>query len=155
MSRREEVQDLVVEYGALIDEDRLEDWVGLFAEDCRYSVIAAENLAQNLPQTLISCDSKDMLQDRVTAYREVNEYNFHTDRHVIGGVRFRAGGIDGPWRVEASYSLFQTDVEGVTRLFLVGRYEMEVVLEAGRPRLSDVRVIVDTASIPTLLATPV
>jgi hypothetical protein len=32
---------------------------------------------------------------------------------------------------------------------------MDIVLEAGRPRLSDVRVIVDTASIPTLLATPV
>ena len=155
MSRREAVRDLVVEYGALIDADRLEDWVELFASDCRYSVISAENLAQDLPQTLMACDSKDMLRDRVTAYREVNEYNFHSDRHVIGGVRFRDESTGGPWRIEANYSLFQTDLEGVTRLFLVGQYDMSVVFEDERPRFADVRVVVDTASIPTLLATPI
>lgn len=154
MSRREAICDLVVEYGHLIDEDRLEDWLGLFAEDCRYTVIARENVEQKLPLPLLSCDNKRMLRDRVSSYRDVNEYNLHTDRHVIGGVRFREQS-DTAWCVDASYSLFQTDVEGVTRLFLVGAYEMAGVFEGERPRLTAVRVIVDTASIPTLLATPV
>ena len=154
MNEREAIRDLVAEYGHLIDDDRLEDWLGLFAESCTYTVIARENLEQQLPLPLMSCDNKRMLRDRVVAYRNVNEYNLHSDRHVIGGVRFRTG--QGPaWRVEASYSLFQTDLEGATRLFLVGSYDMAVVFEDGRPRLKDVRVIVDSASIPTLLATPV
>lgn len=154
MNRREAIRDLVVEYGHLIDEDRLEDWLGLFADNCTYTVIARENVEQNLRLPLLSCDNKRMLRDRVSAYRDVNEYNLHTDRHVIGGVRFREES-DTAWRVDASYSLFQTDVEGVTRLFLVGGYEMAGVIVNDRARLTAVRVIVDTASIPTLLATPI
>jgi len=154
VNAREAIRDLVAEYGHLIDEDRLEDWLGLFAEDCTYVVIARENVEQKLPLPLLSCDNKRMLRDRVASYRDVNEYNLHSDRHVIGGVRFRDES-EGAWRIDASYSLFQTDVEGATRLFLVGCYEMGGVFEAGQPRLKAVRVIVDTASIPTLLATPI
>ncbi len=154
MTPREAIQDLLVEYGLLIDQDRLEDWVELFVEPCRYCVIPRENVEQNLPQILILCTSKDMLHDRVTAYRQVNEYNLHVDRHVIGMPRIH-GKRDGLWRVEASYSLFQTDVEGVSRLFSVGRYDMTMAFDGGRARLRDVTVIVDTGAIPTLLATPI
>lgn len=154
MNRREAIRDLVVGYGHLIDEDRLEDWLDLFVEDCTYTVIARENVDQKLPLPLLSCDNKRMLRDRVSSYRNVNEYNLHSDRHVIGGVRFREE-TDAAWRIDASYSLFQTDVEGVSRLFLVGGYEMAGVFDEGGPRLTAVRVIVDTASIPTLLATPI
>ncbi len=154
MSTREAIRDLVAEYGHLIDEDRLEDWLGLFAEDCTYVVIARENVDQKLPLPILSCDNKRMLRDRVASYRDVNEYNLHTDRHVIGGIRFRAE-AEAAWRIDASYSLFQTDGEGATRLFLVGSYDMAGDFDQGRPRLKAVRVIVDTASIPTLLATPI
>jgi anthranilate 1,2-dioxygenase small subunit len=147
---REALRDLVAEYGLRLDEDRLEDWVELFLEDCRYTVISRENLAQGLPQPLILCENKDMLRDRILSYREVNEYNLHTDTHVIGPLRFR-----GPLEIEASYSLFQTDLEGVSRLFSVGRYEMTAMLDGGQARLRTVRVVVDTAAIPTLLATPI
>jgi len=154
MTPREAIQDLLVEYGMLIDQDRLEDWVELFSDRCSYRVIARENVEQNLPQVLILCTNKDMLHDRVTAYRQVNEYNLHSDRHVIGMPRIH-GERDGLWRAEASYSLFQTDVEGVSRLFSVGRYDVSIVLENGRARLREVTVVVDTAAIPTLLATPI
>ena len=151
---REAIQDLVVDYGLLIDQDRLEDWVELFAAQCRYRVVARENVDQNLPQVLMLCTNKDMVHDRVTAYRQVNEYNLHLDRHVIGLPRIH-GEQDGVWRAEASYSLFQTDLEGVSRLFSVGRYDMTIVFEDGRARFRDMTVIVDTAAIPTLLATPI
>lgn len=155
MTPREAIQDLMVEYGMLLDEDRLEDWLELFAETCSYTVISRENVEQNLPQVLMLCDNKDMLRDRISAYREVNEYNFHSDCHIIGGLRFQGPNMHDLWRIEASYSLFQTDVEGVSRLFSVGRYDNIVLFEGGRPRLQAVRVIVDTAAIPTLLATPI
>jgi anthranilate 1,2-dioxygenase small subunit len=151
---REAIRDLLVEYGLLIDEDRLEAWLDLFVEDCVYTVVARENVDQNLPLPLILCENKRMLRDRIGAYRHVNEYNFHRDRHVIGGARFCEVEA-GKWRIQASYSLYQTDTEGATRLFLVGSYDMTGIIEGGRPLLSEVTVIVDTAAIPTLLATPV
>ncbi len=154
MTAREAIGDLLVDYGLLIDEDRLEDWLGLFAEECVYTVITRENLDQGLPQPLILCENKRMLRDRIGAYREVNEYNLHLDRHVIGAPRFVEAAA-ARWRIQAGYGLFQTDLEGTSRLFLVGAYDMIGRFDEEKPLLTDVTVIVDTASIPTLLATPV
>ncbi|MEO7403000.1 MAG: nuclear transport factor 2 family protein [Burkholderiales bacterium] len=151
---RERLYDLVADYGLLLDEDKLEAWVDLFAEDATYKIITRENVEQGLPQILVWANSKNMLRDRVDAYRHVNEYNLHWDRHVIGAPRLRDRG-DGTWHLEASYSLFQTDMEGVSRLFSVGRYDMTVRFTSEAASIASVVVIVDTAAIPTLLATPI
>ena len=138
--------DLMAEYGMALDEDRLEDWVELFAEDCDYRVVTRENVEQELPNVLMWCDNKNMLRDRVESYRQVNLYNPHYDRHVIGPLRKL-----GENSFEASYSLFQTDLEGSSRLFSVGRYRVEV---SGK-QIKTMLVIADTGAIPSLLATPI
>ena len=138
--------DLMAEYGMALDEDRLEEWVELFAEECDYKVVTRENVAQGLPNVLIWCDNKNMLRDRVESYRQVNLYNPHYDRHVIGPLRKL-----GENSFEASYSLFQTDLEGNSRLFSVGRYRVEV---SGK-QIKTMLVIADTGAIPSLLATPI
>ena len=151
---RHAASDLMAEYGLLIDEDRLEDWVELFEEACDYKVVIRENVEQGLPNVLIWCDNKDMLRDRIASYRDVNEYNLHWDLHVIGPPRF-CGESGGVWTIEASYSLFQTDLEGASRLFSVGRYRMEFVMSGESARIRTATVIADTGLIPTLLASPI
>jgi anthranilate 1,2-dioxygenase small subunit len=136
----------MAEYAMAIDEDRLEDWVELFAEECDYRVVTRENVEQGLPNVLMWCDNKNMLRDRVDSYRNVNEYNLHYDRHVLGPLRFTAEN-----RFDVSYSLFQTTLEGESRLFSVGRYEVEV---AGM-RFKSVKVVADTGLVLSLLATPI
>ena len=153
-SIRHAAADLLAEYGLLIDEDRLEDWVELFDEACDYQVVTRENVEQGLPNVLIWCDNKAMLRDRVASYRNVNEYNLHWDRHVIGPPRF-CGEAGGVWTIEAAYSLFQTDLEGVSRLFSVGRYRIGFMLRDEVARIKTALVIADTGLIPTLLATPI
>lgn len=153
MSARESIADLIAEYGLLLDENRLEEWVELFVPDCDYRIVTRENVEQGLPNVLMWCDNRDMLRDRVESYRHVNEYNLHWDRHVIAPVRVREQ-PGKPWLVEASYSVFQTDMEGASRLFSVGRYRNEVIVEGDAARFKSVLVIADTALIPSLLATP-
>jgi anthranilate 1,2-dioxygenase small subunit len=145
---------LMAEYGMAIDEDRLEDWVELFDERCDYRVVTRENVEQGLPNVLMWCDNKDMLRDRIDSYRNVNEYNLHYDRHVLGPLLFK-GGKDSLWSFEVSYSLFQTTLEGESRLFSVGRYAVEAVLAGEKALLRSVKVIADTGQIPSLLATPI
>lgn len=140
---------LMAEYGMALDEDRLEDWVELFAEDCDYRVVTRENVEQGLPNVLMWCDNKNMLRDRVESYRQVNLYNPHYDRHVIGLLRMLNDST-----FEASYSLFQTDLEGNSRLFSVGRYRVEAVM-GDKARIKTMLVIADTGTIPSLLATPI
>ncbi len=146
--------DLMAEYGMALDEDRLEDWVELFEEACDYRVVTRENVEQNLPNVLMWCDNKNMLRDRVESYRNVNLYNLHYDRHVIGPLRL-LGEKDGMCSFEASYSLFQTSLEGESRLFSVGRYRVEARVEGIIAKLKSVTVIADTGLVPSLLATPI
>lgn len=154
MSTREALGALLADYGMALDEDRLEDWVELFEDECDYRVVTRENVEQGLPNVLMWCDNKNMLRDRVESYRQVNEYNPHYDRHVIGPVRL-VGEKDGMATFEAAYSLFQTDLEGNSRLFSVGRYRIEARLRDGGARLKSVLVVADTGTVPSLLATPI
>ena len=151
---RAALSELMAEYGMALDEDRLEDWVELFEEQCDYRVVTRENVAQGLPNVLMWCDNKNMLRDRVESYRHVNEYNPHYDRHVIGPLRL-LGEKDGVATFEASYSLFQTDLEGTSRLFSVGRYRVDATMAGGAAKLRRVLVVADTGTIPSLLATPI
>jgi anthranilate 1,2-dioxygenase small subunit len=151
---REALTALMAEYAMAIDDNRLEDWVELFDEACDYKVVMRENVEQDLPNVLMWCDNKNMLRDRIESYRQVNLYNLHYDRHVLGPLHVT--GHDGPlWRFDVSYSLFQTELEGASRLFSVGRYHLEASVKDGVARLKSVAVIADTGLIPSLLATPI
>ncbi len=150
---RDATFDLLAEYGMALDQDRLEDWAALFTDDCDYRVISRENEEQGLPNIMMWCDNRDMLLDRIDSYRHVNEYNLHWDRHVIGPPR-HFGLVDGLWQVEAAYSAYQTNLEGESRLFSVGRYRLGLRMEAGVARIRTAIVVADTGLIPTLLATP-
>lgn len=151
---RSAAQDLMDRYAELINSDRLEEWVDLFTEDSVYQVIPRNNFLQNLPASLMICTNKNMLRDRIVSLRNANEYNPHQDRHIISGVRVTAQDADG-WRLQANYALFQTDIDGRSRLFSVGEYRDTVRFEDGRLLFSEKRAIVDTFAVPTLLATPV
>lgn len=151
---RETLTALMAEYAAAIDENRLEDWVELFDEACDYRIVTRENVEQGLPNVLMWCDNKNMLRDRVESYRHVNLYNPHYDRHVLGPLRFTEN-KSSLWSFDVAYSLFQTELEGASRLFSVGRYQVAAVVEGDQARLKSVAVIADTGLVPSLLATPI
>ena len=147
---RAAVFDLLAEYGALIDTANFDEWLGLFAEECRYRIVPRENFDRGLPAALVFCDSRAMLEDRIRALREANKYNIHTDRHIVGLPRI----LDDGLMVEAPFAVFQTDQEGETRLFATGLYRDVLVPVGSRLKIRDKLILLDTFAIPTLLATP-
>jgi 3-phenylpropionate/cinnamic acid dioxygenase small subunit len=147
------VFDLFARYGALIDAAQYEEWLGLFASECRYQVMPGENWRQGLPAALIFCDSRAMLEDRILALREANKFNIHTDRHLIGLPRI-IGTASAGTLVEAPFAVFQTDAEGGSQLFATGLYRDTLVLVNGELKISDKLVLLDTFAVPHLLASP-
>jgi 3-phenylpropionate/cinnamic acid dioxygenase small subunit len=150
---RDLIFDLFARYGALIDATRYDEWLDLFATECRYQVMPGENWRQGLPAALIFCDSRAMLEDRILALREANKYNIHTDRHLIGLPRIITAESAGAL-VEASFAVFQTDAEGESQLFATGLYRDTLVLESGALKIANKLVLLDTFAVPRLLASP-
>ena len=148
---RAAIWDLLAEYGALADAAKYDDWLALFAAECRYQVVPRENYDSGLPVGLIYCDSRAMLEDRIRALLEANKYNIHTDRHLIGLAQV-IGGDAASVTIEAPFAVFQTDQEGETRLFATGVYRDRLVMVEGALKISDKLVLLDTFAVPSLLA---
>ena len=147
---RASLYDLFAEYGALIDAARYDEWLGLFAGECRYQIIPRENFDRGLPAAVVFCDSRAVLEDRLRALREANKYNIHTDRHLIGLPRILDDGI----AAEAPFVVYQTDQEGETRLFATGLYCDRLVFFDHRLKICDKLILLDTFAVPSLLAAP-
>jgi anthranilate 1,2-dioxygenase small subunit len=147
------VQALLADYGGLLDLGHYDDWLALFAAECRYAVVPRENHDAGLPVALILCDSRAMLEDRVMALRQANKYNLHTDRHIIGLPRIIAAATKG-FEIEAPFAIYQTDQEGETRLFATGLYRDRLERDGATLRFAEKLVLLDSFAVPTLLATP-
>jgi anthranilate 1,2-dioxygenase small subunit len=150
---RAAIADLLADYCHRIDDDDLEGWLDLFAEDCVYKILSRENEESKLPLELMSCLNKNKVRDRVLSLRQANIYNIHYDKHVLGAVRV-LGLEDGLYRVQANYSVYQTNQDGETELFSVGTYRDRIAFAAGRPLFKEKLVIADTFGIRRLLSTP-
>jgi anthranilate 1,2-dioxygenase small subunit len=151
------VAQLCADYARAIDDDRLEDWPGFFADPCLYTITSADNHRQGLPAGLMYADSKGMLRDRVTALREANIYERQTYRHLIGlpAILGKAGGkAGGGARAETPFLVVRIMRDGRTDLFATGRYLDAVVEEAGALRFRERIVVCDSSRIDTLLAIP-
>jgi hypothetical protein len=58
---RDRIFDLLAQYGALIDTAQYEEWLGLFASECRYQVMPRENWQRGLPAALMFCEGESRL----------------------------------------------------------------------------------------------
>jgi anthranilate 1,2-dioxygenase small subunit len=108
----------------------------------------------DLPLELLSCRNKNMLRDRILSLREANIYNIHFDKHILGAVRILAE-ENGAYRVQANYTVYQSNQDGVSELFNVGTYRDLIVFADGKPLFKEKIAIADTFGIPRLLSTPI
>ena len=81
------LERLQTDYILAIDDGRLEEWPEFFTEDCLYRIIPKENFDRGLPASVIFCDNRGMLIDRVTSLRTANIYQPHQYRHIVSGTR--------------------------------------------------------------------
>ena len=154
LQKTESVRQFLSDTCAFLDNDQLELWGDCFTEDALYRILSRENHARGLPLSLLTCEGKPMIRDRVNSLRKANIYNIHTDRHILSEPRFISRQPD-QWQVETSYAMFQTNQEGHSFLFSVGVYRDTVVFVEEMPKLKQRLVIADTAAVRTLLSTPI
>jgi anthranilate 1,2-dioxygenase small subunit len=144
---------LLAQYGFLVDAGKYDEWLELFSSRCSYYVKPRENEALGLAASLIHCDSRTMLEDRIHALRITSKYNIHNDRHIIGLPRIVADERT-EILVEAPFAVYQTEQEGDTRLFATGLYRDKLERSGENLKIREKMVLVDSFAIQSLLATP-
>jgi salicylate 5-hydroxylase small subunit len=154
LALRARIGDLYRAYECALDDGELERWPDFFIEACTYKVIPRENQERNLPVAVISCESRDMLIDRVVALRETTLYAPRILRRMTGVPYLRAIDDDG-LHLTANFALFQTMQDQPSETFLCGRYQDRVVDDGGALRFAERLCIYDSTIIPTSLVYPV
>ncbi len=151
---RARIADLYHAYAEALDDLEFERWPDFFLDDCLYKVTARTNVAQGLPLGEIYCESKRMLQDRVTTIRQTALYVPRFVRHFITNLRIHAVGPDGI-RCRANFALHQTMPDAETQLFLSGEYRDRIVEAEGGLLFAERLCVHDALVVPTSLVFPI
>jgi anthranilate 1,2-dioxygenase small subunit len=151
---RDAIARLQMEYAHAIDGNELERWPQFFTEKCLYQIIPRADHELGRRIGVWFCDNRDMLEDRVSSMREVNVYEPHVYRHVIGPTEI-LGHQDGAWRAQTSYLVVRTMHDGEMTLFSAGRYVDEIVVDGGAARFRKRVVVPDSWRFDTLVVIPI
>lgn len=153
---RLQVESFLYEYAALLDDERFAEWPGLFAENpCRYEVLSRENVDLGLPVPIMSCYSHGMVRDRVAMLVQGTlTYRKMRLLRQVSNVRAEAA-ADGTVIARAGITVFQSDEEGVSSLYIVGRYHAHLARHHESFRITAMSVVVDSFGIDTMLAVPI
>lgn len=150
------IEDFLSDYADCLDGRRYQEWPNFFDPDeCCYEICSRENVDLGLPAPLMSCYSYGMLVDRVAMLvKNTLTYRPMYLRHQTTNLRVRSK-PGSTVSARANLVVHQSDPEGVSSLYLVGRYEDEITITPGGPKLRRKRVILDSFGIDTMLAVPV
>tara|TARA_X000001036_G_scaffold399580_1_gene403366 strand:+ start:28 stop:507 length:480 start_codon:yes stop_codon:yes gene_type:complete len=150
------VERFLFDYADCLNEKRYSDFPSFFKEDnCHYEVQSKENEDLGLTTPIMGCYTHGMIKDRVAqlvdntlTYRRLNL------RHFISNIR--TDHEIPEIKLTANFQIIQSDLEGVSELYLIGRYEDILILDNNDElKLISKRAILDSFSVPNMLAVPI
>ncbi len=153
MIDRDALRDFYDEYYTMLDDVQLDEWPGLFTEDCIYRVIPRENFEAGYTLSTIYAESRGMLIDRVMGVTRTQMYAPRYYRRFPGPLRIVARDGDA---VRARHNLLvvQTLIDKQTEIVLSAVCHDVLVPDDGRVRLRERIVVFDSEMIPNSLIYP-
>ena len=150
-----QVSQFLYRYAELLDGEQFTDWVALFdTQQCRYEVLSRENRDLGLPLPIMGCFSHGMVRDRVAMLAKgVLTYRRDKLLRQVSNVQLQAQ-TGSSSLARANLVVYQSNEEGVSSLYMVARYECELIEQDGELKLRQMAVVVDSFGIDTMLAVP-
>ena len=156
MSSRElrlELDELYAEYVGALDEERFEDWIDFFTDDCLYRIVPRENFARGLPIATLHCEGRGYLRDRVVAVRNTSSYGPRYYRRLISNIR--VVGLNEEFvESRVHYAAFETLQDQTTHVLSVGEQRDKVAQVDGKLKFREKLVVFDFELIPNSLIFP-
>lgn len=147
------ISDLYADYAAALDAGRYDDWLDLFADECRYVVQPRENHEAGMPLAVMQLESKAMMRDRIHGATATLYHAPYYQRHIIGPPRISADGSG--FEVEANYLVIRTHSDQPSDILNAGRYLDRIILKDGHALFSDKLCVFDSELIPNSLIYPI
>ena len=150
-----QVSQFLYRYANLLDQEQFTAWVDLFDRDqCRYEVLSRENRDLGLSLPIMGCFSHGMVQDRVAMLAKgVLTYRRDKLLRQVSNVQVLSGS-GASIKARANLVVYQSSEEGVSSLYMVARYECELLRQEQALRIGRMAVVVDSFGIDTMLAVP-
>jgi salicylate 5-hydroxylase small subunit len=153
MIDRDALRDFYDEYYGILDDVRLDDWPGLFTEDCIYRVIPRENFEAGYTLSTIYAESRGMLVDRVMGLTRTQMFAPRYYRRFPGPLRIVSQDADGV-RTRHNLLVVQTLIDKQSEIVLSAVCHDVAVLDEDRLRLRERIVVFDSEMIPNSLIYP-
>jgi anthranilate 1,2-dioxygenase small subunit len=116
-----ELTQLYARYAAALDDGPLSAWPQLFAEQCLYQIMPRDNYELGLPIAIMRCESRAMLEDRVTAVDETMMFEPRYLRHHITDILL--GEYAAPeLAARAHFSVVEVLPDELPRIAIAGVY---------------------------------
>jgi methanesulfonate monooxygenase small subunit len=137
----EQARELVARSCLLLDEERFDDYLGLYADDCRYRITTySPDLRKDM--AMLDLDRKDLAVLLGNLPKHIR-MSGRFMRHPSGSCAEPASG-SGRISVLTTVLVAHTDLEGISRIFATGRYRDLIEVSGDAPRLLEREVRVDT-----------
>jgi p-cumate 2,3-dioxygenase beta subunit len=141
-----EVEDFLYDEAELLDSWRLEEWLALFSEDCRYLVPPGDLPRDASPEKSLFyiADNHVLLRERVRRLAKRNahaEYPHSKTRHFLSNVRILPGSDENEIAVRCAF-LTHRSRAGVLDTF-IGSIHYRLVRQDGRLRIREKRCRLD------------
>lgn len=147
-----EVEELLFREAALLDEWRLDDWLGLLTEDARYEVPSNDRPDADPASTLFTiADDIDRIRGRVTRLKDKNahaESPRSRTRRMISNVRIVERNAT-ELRVEANFVVYRFRRDESAREY-VGRYRYLLRAERGRLKIACRQAVLDAMELGSM-----
>jgi p-cumate 2,3-dioxygenase subunit beta len=149
---RAQVEDFLYLEASLLDEWRLDDWLGLLTDDARYQVPSNDRPDADPSSALFTiADDISRIRARVTRLKDRNAHAEHPPsrtRRMISNVRIvsREG---GELRVEANFVVYRFRRDERIREY-VGRYRYGLRVEAGVLKIARREALIDAMELGSL-----
>ncbi|WP_397586159.1 aromatic-ring-hydroxylating dioxygenase subunit beta [Sphingorhabdus sp.] len=149
-----EIISLYARYAASIDEERFDDWVGFFTDNCVYRVIPRENHDAGRPLASMSLKGVAGLRDRIYGVTSTVFHAPYYQRHIIGLplVKSQDGDL---LSVEANYLVLRTKRDHLTEVYNAGRYIDTIQVGSDGLKFQEKLCVFDSELIPNSLIYPI
>jgi p-cumate 2,3-dioxygenase beta subunit len=148
-SARGDVEDFLYTEAALLDEWKLDDWLELYADDCRY-VVPATDLPDGDPRVTLGLIDDDRTRlrgrvDRLQSAKAYREFPWSRTTRLITNVRLLRDAPPGEVAVASAFAAYRYR-KGDEQV-LVGSYEHRLVEAEDGFRITLKRIVLSAEAL--------